>query len=91
MCSAENGFAFLGADFMVDSDLKVWITEMQSGPGLSHDSETTRENFAIVLPGIFEVLKEVRAREMSGELISEMESPNTWELIYKDNFRFTYS
>uniref|UniRef100_A0A7S1ZQS1 Tubulin--tyrosine ligase-like protein 9 n=1 Tax=Ditylum brightwellii TaxID=49249 RepID=A0A7S1ZQS1_9STRA len=91
LCGAENGFSFLGGDFMIDSDLKVWITEMQSGPGLSHDSETTRENFAIVLPGIFEVLKEVRAREMSGELISEMESPNTWELIYNDHFRFSYS
>jgi len=91
LCGAENGFSFLGGDFMIDSDLKVWITEMQSGPGTSHDAKSTRENFAVVLPGIFKILEEVRDRERRGKPISAMQSPNTWELIYNDHFRFSYS
>ena len=30
-------FQLLGADFIVDSDLTPWMTEIQTGPGLSHD------------------------------------------------------
>ena len=40
-----HAFALMGADFIVDSDLKVWLTEMQEGPGLSHIDERVKEDF----------------------------------------------
>lgn len=30
-------FQLFGADFIVDSSLRPWLTEIQLGPGLSHD------------------------------------------------------
>ena len=40
-----HAFALMGADFIVDSDHKVWLTEMQEGPGLSHIAERVKEDF----------------------------------------------
>ena len=33
----RGAFQLLGADFIVDEQLRPWLTELQVGPGLSHD------------------------------------------------------
>jgi tubulin monoglycylase TTLL3/8 len=34
----KNSFEFLGYDFMVDSDLKVWLIEVNSSPSMDHST-----------------------------------------------------
>ena len=42
---AWHAFGLFGVDFLVDADLKVWLTEVQEGPGLSHLDERVKEDF----------------------------------------------
>ena len=41
-------FQLLGADFIVDEQLRPWLTEVQVGPGLSHDEPVK----AALIPGL---------------------------------------
>lgn len=34
----KNSFEFLGYDFMVDEDLKVWLIEVNSSPSMDHST-----------------------------------------------------
>ena len=40
-----HAFALMAADFLLDTDLKPWLTEIQEGPGLSHLAEAVKEDF----------------------------------------------
>lgn len=39
--SAENGFGFYGADFILDNDLDVWLIEPQKGCGMDEDYDVS--------------------------------------------------
>ena len=53
-------FSLLGADFMVDqAEENVWISEVQSGPGLPTNTRTTKKFFRRLLPNVADILEEV--------------------------------
>lgn len=41
----SHPFALLGADFLLDTSLQPWLTEIQEGPGLSHIGEKVKQDF----------------------------------------------
>ena len=54
-------FSLLGADFMVDdtSDNNVFISEVQSGPGLPTSTATTKTFFTKMLPQVVDIVNEL--------------------------------
>ncbi len=45
----KNSFEFLGYDFMIDEDLKVWLIEVNSSPSMDHSTPVTERLVKLVL------------------------------------------
>ena len=88
--SMEDGFALLGADFIIDIDLNIWMTEAQSSPGLGHETPSKRIMFDRLLMSTVDVLEEVTAKQVAGEPVLPLKNPGTFDLIYTDDFHFRY-
>jgi len=52
----QQSFVLLGADFMVDVDLEVYLSEMQSGPGLPSNTKAVRDIVEKLLPGLADIV-----------------------------------
>jgi len=39
----DGSFQLFGADFIVDDEYNPWLTEIQTGPGLSHESNSVKK------------------------------------------------
>ena len=52
-------FSLLGADFLLDTDNHVWISEVQSGPGLPTTTNTTKVFFKQLLPSVIDIMEEI--------------------------------
>lgn len=86
----ENGFALMGGDFIVDRDLNVWITEVQSSPGLGHETHSRREMYDRLLPSVVDILDEVMEKESKGEPLLPLRNTGDFELIYTGSFQYQY-
>lgn len=62
----HNRFVLFGADFMVDDRMHIWLSEVQSGPGLPSSTQTTKQFFAELLPGLVELELEVMELQSRG-------------------------
>ena len=52
----RNSFEFLGYDFMVDEDLKVWLIEVNSSPSMDHSTHVTERLVKMVLSDLPKVI-----------------------------------
>lgn len=87
----ENGFALMGGDFIIDRHLNAWLTEVQEGPGLLHESPW-KENFNDeLLPSVIEIVEEVTEKQTAGEPVSTIENQGDFRLVYNDEFQYRYS
>ena len=67
-------FSLLGADFMLDTDLNVWMSEVQSGPGLPTNTETTANYMWKLLPRAIDIVLEIRKRRRLGKDLWPLDS-----------------
>ena len=86
----EDGFALLGADFILDMDLNVWMTEAQSAPGLGNETPDKKLMFDRLLTSMVDILEEVSVKQMSGKEVLPLENTGDFELVYTDKEQFRY-
>jgi len=64
--SRKNSFEFLGYDFMVDDNLKVWLIEVNSSPSMDHSTKVTERLVKLVLNDLPKVILDYpRAKKKS--------------------------
>lgn len=92
---ARNACSILGADFIVDQNYKVWLTELQRGPGLGHEELPAKLQFnQQLLPAIVDMIEQVivQQRNTTEANRNKLElSSDFFELIYTDDYRYNYS
>ena len=86
----EDGFALLGADFIVDADLNVWMTEAQTAPGLGNETPDKKLMFDRLLTSMVDILEEVSEKHISGKEVLPLENTGDFELVYTDKEQFRY-
>ncbi len=74
-------FSLLGADFMVDRDMNIWLSEVQSGPGLPTNTATTRGFMWRMLPNVVDLVMEVRHLRETGQPLWPLRKAGDFELI----------
>ena len=58
-----DAFVLLGADLMIDEQLNVRLSEMQSGPGLPDNTPAIKQLLAEMLPDVVDLVLHVRDGE----------------------------
>jgi hypothetical protein len=91
LTAMENGFSLMGADFIVDSNLNVWLTEAQDGPGLLHESPWRRQFHDELIPSALEIVEEVTDKQRAGEQVSPIKNHGQYRLICDETFQFKYN
>ena len=88
----ENGFALMGADFIIDQQLNIYMTEAQSSPGLADTLPTKRELNDRLLGHKIDILEDVRHKQANHEALLPMAQNvlGGYELIYTDDFKYRY-
>lgn len=64
--ATDNAFSLLGGDFMIDVDLHVWMTELQSAPGVATETRASREVWESMVPEMVDLVLEVRDLQLAG-------------------------
>lgn len=88
--TAENGFNFYCADFILDNDLDVWFLEPQNGCGLDEDYYFRLQMHASLFNGMVDVLEEIWKKQEAGVALLPLENLGNWEIIYADGTVFHY-
>jgi len=52
----KNSFEFLGYDFMVGEDMKVWLIEINSSPAMDYSTHVTERLVKMVLSDLVKVI-----------------------------------
>jgi len=87
----ENGFSLMGADFIVDDRLNVYLTETQSSPGLSDSLPVKKALNNLLLPNKVAILEEVMDKQSRDQALLPLRNQGTFELIFTDDYQFTYT
>lgn len=88
--SAENGFGFYGADFILDNDLDVWLIEPQKGCGMDEDYDFRVTMHDRLFRGMVDTLEEVWQKQEAGEQLLPLENTGDWEIIYAHGWKYKY-
>ena len=78
--TTENAFSLM-ADFMVDNKLGVWITELQSGPGLPKNTQAV----ATIMQSMLRIINNIQleiGKSSNGKSVFPLQSLKTFEYIY---------
>lgn len=83
----DNAFALMGADFVIDEDLKVWLLEMQLGPQLVGDNHKQKISLLQdVITTSIDVVEEVFQKQANDEPVLPLTKTGNFELVYSDEF-----
>ena len=88
--TAENGFGFYGADFILDNDLDVWLIEPQKGCGMDEDYDFRIEMHARLFQGMVDTLEEVWQKQENGKPLLPLMNTGEWEVIYANGWKYSY-
>lgn len=78
-------FGLYGADFILDDELTPWLTEIQRGPGLSHDDAIKQRLLPPMLRGAMSIVLEVLARKRRGERVTDLSSTHGYQWVIRDH------
>jgi hypothetical protein len=79
-----NSFALFGADFILDDELKPWLTEVQLGPGLSHDDPIKAKIIPPMLSEALHIALEVNARREDGRSLASLDAVDGFEWVINE-------
>lgn len=77
-------FGLYGADFILDDQLTPWLTEIQRGPGLSHDDVVKQRLLPAMLRGAVSIVLETLAKKRKGEPVTEPSDTHGFEWVIRD-------
>lgn len=82
----SSGFFFglYGADFILDDRLTPWLTEIQKGPGLSHDDTVKQRVLPAMLRGAASIILEIMGRKRGGQPLTTLSSTHGFEWVIRD-------
>jgi hypothetical protein len=90
----ENGFALMGGDFIVDQDLRIYMTEAQSSPGLSDSLKIKHDLNDRLLTSKVAILEHVFRQQATKQplfpSILDKSVVGDFEIIYTDDFQYQY-
>ena len=91
--SADNGFAFYGADFIIDWDLDIFFIEPQHGCGLDEDFQFRVDMHNALFSDMIIVSEEIWERQERGLSTDNDSIKNVGglEFVYNDGWMFRYS
>ena len=81
----------MGADFIVDRNLNVWLTEAQNSPGLLLESPWKAKFHDELIPSALEIVEEVIDKQREGKKVSLIENHGQYRLICDETFQFKYN
>jgi len=77
-------FGLYGADFILDDQLTPWLTEIQKGPGLSHDDVVKQRVMPAMLRGAAGIVLEILALKRKGQPLTALSSTQGYEWVIRD-------
>jgi tubulin-tyrosine ligase family protein len=77
-------FGLYGADFILDDRLTPWLTEIQKGPGLSHDDVVKQRVMPAMLRGAASIVLEILALKRKGQPLTALSSTQGYEWVIRD-------
>lgn len=77
-------FGLYGADFILDDRLTPWLTEIQKGPGLSHDDIVKQHLLPTMLRGAASIVLEILALKRKGQPLTALSSTHGYEWVIRD-------
>ena len=83
--SDEGYFGLYGVDMIVDESLKVWMTEIQKGPGLSYSNPVKKRLIPPMFIEAIEIMFEVRRRKLLGESLKHLDAMKRFEWVVNES------
>lgn len=77
-------FGLYGVDMIVDEALKVWLTEIQKGPGLSYSNLVKKRLIPPMFTEAIQIMFEVRRRKLRGESLSSLDTMQRFEWVINE-------
>lgn len=77
-------FGLYGADVILDEELRPWLTEVQRGPGLSHDDTIKQRVLPPMLRGAVSIVLEILAKKRRGEPSGELTSTYGFQWVIRE-------
>jgi hypothetical protein len=77
-------FGLYGADFILDQQLRPWLTELQRGPGLSYDDPIKAQVVPLAVREAAEIVLEIQRRRREGRDLRDLESVRGFEWVIDD-------
>ena len=74
-------FGVYGADLILDDTLHPWLTEIQKGPGLSHDDPIKKGIVPEMLCEAASIVLEIQERKRKGASLARLESVRGFEWV----------
>lgn len=76
-----NAFTLMAADFMIDNNLGVWLTEVQADPGVAPPGTSSRKMWTAMSIELMAIVDEVRRKRLMGESVLPLENQRSFETI----------
>ena len=77
-------FAVFGADIIIDSNLRPWLSEVQKGPGLSFNDAVKRNVIPPMLSEAAKIGFEVRKRRMKRKSLTNLKSVQRYQWVVNE-------
>lgn len=78
----DRAFTLMGADFLIDKNLDVWLTEFQSGPGMAMYTRDMEEAIGGMLNETVDVVLELREMDRAkAKSYWPLTTPHSWHAV----------
>uniref|UniRef100_A0A6B2L8F1 Tubulin--tyrosine ligase-like protein 9 n=1 Tax=Arcella intermedia TaxID=1963864 RepID=A0A6B2L8F1_9EUKA len=77
----DGRFELLGMDVILDDQLKVWLTEIQMGPGISRDPGVKQQTLPAMLEELTSIMLEVDQHMLKFGHVKDVNAAVTWERV----------
>lgn len=87
---ALDGFDLFGADFVIDENFQVHLTNLQHHVKLGEDYYFRLQLNHELFYGMASILQELWGKQEVGLPLLPIENAGQWELVYADGWKFEY-